>query len=76
MGSISPTNKVVSTSVTKAVADLFAHAEAAGVTVIDVRSEAERIRSTIPGGAKLSADDLVNIIGREGARLGVGLELR
>jgi hypothetical protein len=43
------------------------------VTAIDVRSEAERIRSTIAG-ASVITSELVSMIGHEGAKLGIGLE--
>jgi hypothetical protein len=44
--------------------------------VIDARSEADRIRSSVAGAALLSSDELTTMIGLEGAKLGIGLEFR
>jgi hypothetical protein len=76
MASFSPNNSGLSTSVTKAIQQLFEQASASGVTAIDVRSEAERIRSTIAGASVITSDELVSMIGHEGAKLGIGLEFR
>jgi len=76
MGSFFPNHNGLSASVMKAIDDLFEQAAVSGVMMIDVRSEADRIRSTIAGAAVLSSDELVSMIGREGAKLGAGLMFR
>jgi hypothetical protein len=76
MASLSPFNDGVSASVKNAIDDLLAQAIASGVMVIDARSEADRIRSSVAGATLLSSDELTTMIGLEGAKLGVGLEFR
>jgi hypothetical protein len=76
MASFSPIGNGVSASVKKAIDDLLAQAMVSGVMVIDARSEADRIRSSVAGAAVLSSDELTTMIGLEGAKLGIGLEFR
>jgi hypothetical protein len=76
MNPFSPYQDGIGACISKAIDDVFVRATTSGVTVIDVRTEAERIRSTVAGAAVMSTDDLIRMIGSEGVRLGIGLEFR
>jgi hypothetical protein len=76
MDFVAPIGGGVSACVSMAIDELLREAALSPNRIVDVRHEAERIRSTVAGANVLSVDDLIRMIGSKGASLGMGLEFR